>query len=145
MAVCPALMEKLRHARAEHSTGQRVDKPAAVRTAKEGGLMAEGRGNGAGAVMLLEEDAAKALVRQGQEAGFLTQEEIALGLDELDLEAAQIDEFYQALEDLHIDVVEAAPGERAELDLEPEAHDVSTDALQLFLKDIGRGPLLTAG
>ena len=39
--------------------------------------MGEGRGNGAGAVMLLEEDAAKALVRQGQEAGFLTQDEIA--------------------------------------------------------------------
>src|SRR4029450_8713154 len=128
MAVCPALMEKLRHARAEHSTGQRVDKPAAVRTAKEGGLMAEGRGNGAGAVMLLEEDAAKALVRQGQEAGFLTQEEIALGLDELDLDVAQIDEFYHALEELHIEVLKEAPADEAALDLEPEAGDVSSDA-----------------
>src|SRR6266545_2076163 len=98
--------------------------------------MAEGRGNGAGAVILLEEDAAKALVRQGQEAGFLTQEEIALALDELDLETGQIEEFYQALEELHIEV--------PELDLEPESHDVSTDALQLFLKDIGRVALLTA-
>jgi RNA polymerase primary sigma factor len=107
--------------------------------------MTEGRGNGAGAVTLLDEDAAKALVRQGQEAGFLMQEEIALGLDELDLEAAQIDEFYQALEELHIEVVEEAPsGEEAGLDLEPEAHDVSTDALQLFLKDIGKVSLLTA-
>ena len=107
--------------------------------------MAEGRGNGAGALTLLEEDAARALVRQGQDAGFLTQEEIALGLDELDLEAAQIDEFYQALEELHIEVLEEAPaGDEAQLDLEPEAHDVSTDALQLFLKDIGKVPLLTA-
>ncbi len=106
--------------------------------------MAEGRGNGAGAVMLLEEDAAKALVRQGQDAGFLTQEEIALGLDELELEAGQIDEFYQALEELHIEVLEVAPEDVADLDLEPEANDVSTDALQLFLKDIGKVALLTA-
>jgi len=106
--------------------------------------MAEGRGNGAGAVILLEEDAAKALVRQGQEAGFLTQEEIALALDELELETAQFDEFYQALEELHIEVLEVAPVDRPELDLEPESHDVSTDALQLFLKDIGRVALLTA-
>jgi RNA polymerase primary sigma factor len=107
--------------------------------------MAEGRGNGAGALTLLDEDAAKALVRQGQDAGFLTQEEIALGLDELELEAAQMDEFYQALEELHIEVVEEAPaGDEAELDLAPGAHDVSTDSLQLFLKDIGKVPLLTA-
>src|SRR6266508_3054990 len=106
--------------------------------------MAEGRGNGAGAVILLEEDAAKALVRQGQEAGFLTQEEIALALDELDLETGQIEEFYQALEELHIEVLEFARAEEPELDLEPESHDVSTDALQLFLKDIGRVALLTA-
>ena len=106
--------------------------------------MAEGRGNGAGAVILLEEDAAKALVRQGQEAGFLTQEEIALALDELDLETGQIEEFYQALEELHIEVLEFARANEAELDLEPESHDVSTDALQLFLKDIGRVALLTA-
>jgi RNA polymerase primary sigma factor len=105
--------------------------------------MAEGRGNGAGAVILLEEDAAKALVRQGQEAGFLTQEEIALALDELDLETGQIEEFYQALEELHIEVLEFARAEEPELDLEPESHDVSTDALQLFLKDIGRVALLT--
>jgi RNA polymerase primary sigma factor len=106
--------------------------------------MAEGRGNGAAAVILLEEDAAKALVRQGQEAGFLTQEEIALALDELELETAQVDEFYHALEELHIEVLEVGRPDEAELDLEPESHDVSTDALQLFLKDIGRVALLTA-
>src|SRR5919197_5930294 len=105
--------------------------------------MAEGKGNGAGALML-EEDVARALVRQGQEAGFLTHEEIALALDELDLDAGQVDEFYQALEELHIDVLEAPAKAEEELDLEPEAHDVSTDSLQLFLKDIGRVPLLTA-
>ncbi len=92
---------------------------------------------------MLEHEDAKALVRQGQEAGFLTHEEIALALNELDLEPVQLDEFYQALEELHIDVVDAA-GDEQELDLEPEAREISTDALQLFLKDIGKVPLLTA-
>jgi RNA polymerase primary sigma factor len=105
--------------------------------------MAEGRGNGAGALMLVE-DVAKALVRRGKEAGFLTQDEIALALDELDLDANQVNELYETFDELHIDVVEAAPDDEADVELEPEVHDVSTDALQLFLKDIGRVPLLTA-
>jgi RNA polymerase primary sigma factor len=92
---------------------------------------------------MLEHEDAKALVRQGQEAGFLTHEEIALAFNELDLDPVQLDEFYQALEELHIDVVDAA-GEEQEVDLEPEAREISTDALQLFLKDIGKVPLLTA-
>ncbi|HZB84969.1 MAG TPA: sigma-70 family RNA polymerase sigma factor [Gaiellaceae bacterium] len=92
---------------------------------------------------MLEHEDAKALVRQGQEAGFLTHEEIALAFNELDLDPVQLDEFYQALEELHIDVVDSA-GEEQEVDLEPEAREISTDALQLFLKDIGKVPLLTA-
>jgi len=90
---------------------------------------------------MLEHEDAKALVRQGQEAGFLTHEEIALALGELDLEPAQLDDFYQQLEELHIDVLDAA---EEEVELEADAREVSTDALQLFLKDIGRVPLLTA-
>jgi RNA polymerase primary sigma factor len=89
------------------------------------------------------DDSTQALVRQGQEAGFLTQEEIALALDELDLDAGQIDDFYHALEELHVEVVDVE-AEAAELDLEPEVREVSTDSLQLFLKDIGKVPLLTA-
>ncbi|HWM13956.1 MAG TPA: sigma-70 family RNA polymerase sigma factor, partial [Gaiellaceae bacterium] len=89
---------------------------------------------------MLDHDDAKALVRQGQEAGFLTHEEIAVALGD-DLEPAQLDEFYALLEELHVEVVAA---EEETLDLQPEAREVSTDALQLFLKDIGKVPLLTA-
>jgi len=90
--------------------------------------------------VMLDHDDAKALVRQGQEAGFLTHEEIAVALGD-DLEPAQLDEFYALLEELHVEVVAA---EEETLDLQPEAREVSTDALQLFLKDIGKVPLLTA-
>jgi len=93
----------------------------------------------------LDDDAAKALVRQGQEAGFLTQEEVALALDELELDTVQIDEFYKQLDELHIEVVESGPEEEEEpTKAQPDMAEVSTDSLQLFLKDIGKVPLLTA-
>ena len=118
-----------------------VDKSRAVNTVRGGVSLKEGRGNGAKGVTL-DEDAAKALVRQGQEAGFLTQEEVTVALDELELDTVQIDEFYRALEELHIDVVEAEPEEEEATTAQPEAAEMSTDSLQLFLKDIGRVPLL---
>src|SRR5512133_2458653 len=89
---------------------------------------------------LLETDDAKALLEAGREHGQLSADEIAVALDELDLDAAQIDDFYHALEELHIEVVVVQEDE------EPveEPREVSTDALQLFLKDIGKVDLLTA-
>jgi RNA polymerase primary sigma factor len=92
---------------------------------------------------VLETDEAKALLEAGREAGSLTTEEIALGLGELDLDAAQLDDFYHALEELQIDVVDGAD-EPQERDAEPQAREVTTDSLQLFLKDIGKVDLLTA-
>jgi len=93
---------------------------------------------------VLDTDEARTLLEAGRSAGRLDAEEIALALDELDLDAAQMDEFYAALEDAQIEVVPAADDAEevvAELDAEPE---ISTDTLQLFLKDIGKVPLLTA-
>ena len=94
--------------------------------------------------MTPERDEVKALVRQGQEAGFLTHEEIALALDELDLDPAQIDDFYRALEELQITVLDDSEQDEPGPDVETEDPDASTEALQVFLKDIGRVPLLTA-
>jgi RNA polymerase primary sigma factor len=100
-----------------------------------------GGDEGEGAVSL-EQDEARALVKQGQEAGFLTHDEVALALDELDLDTQELDAFYKELEELQIDVVDEAPDQPAAA--EADVREVSTDALQLFLKDIGRVPLLTA-
>jgi RNA polymerase primary sigma factor len=95
-----------------------------------------------GVVDLMETDDAKALLDAGREAGHLTADEIAVALDELDLEPGQIDDFYHALEELQIEVVTGEEPEE-EQPVE-EAREVSTDALQLFLKDIGKVDLLTA-
>jgi RNA polymerase primary sigma factor len=98
---------------------------------------------GRGVKDLLETEDAKALLEAGRENGQLSADEIAAALDELDLEPAQIDDFYHALEELHIEVVTGE--EEADEDPAQEvSREVSTDALQLFLKDIGKVDLLTA-
>jgi RNA polymerase primary sigma factor len=91
---------------------------------------------------VLETEEARNLLDAGREAGSLTADEITLALDDLDLDAGQIDDFYQALDELQIEVVAAEEEEVAAEEL--EAPEVSTDALQLFLKDVGRVDLLTA-
>jgi RNA polymerase primary sigma factor len=93
--------------------------------------------------VLLEQEEVKALLQQGQEAGFLTPDAIAVALDELGVDATQTDELYRALEELHVDIV-AEPAEDDAVKPDVSSPDVSIDALQLFLKDIGRVSLLTA-
>jgi RNA polymerase primary sigma factor len=94
-------------------------------------------------IAVLETEEARTLLEAGRESGSLTADEITLALDELDLDAGQLDDFYQALDELQIEVV-AAEEEEEDVAEEIEAQEVSTDALQLFLKDVGRVDLLTA-
>ncbi len=96
----------------------------------------------AGTIEVLETDEARGLLESGRAAGSLTAEEIALALHELELDDSQLEEVYHALDELQIEVVE--PDRREQLDLAVEARDVSTDTLQLFLKDVGKVELLTA-
>jgi RNA polymerase primary sigma factor len=91
----------------------------------------------------LETDEGQALLRRGRAAGFLTHDEIADALSELDLEAAQMDDVYGALEDARIEVL-GDPRDAPDADLDLSTREISMDALQLFLKDIGKVPLLTA-
>ncbi len=93
---------------------------------------------------VLESAEARALIESGRASGSLDGDALALALDELDLDAGQLDAFYSALDEEQIEVVvevEAAELGDAVWDAEPE---ISTDTLQLFLKDIGKVPLLTA-
>ncbi len=107
--------------------------------------MGSGRGVAKGMSVgdLLETDEARGLIEAAQAAGAIDTDAIALALDELDLDADQIDDFYQALDEMQIPVVGRDAGEQDET-LEEAVREVSTDALQLFLKDIGKVDLLTA-
>ena len=108
-------------------------------------------------VELQELEEIKGLLAKGQLTGVLTYAEIAGAVAEIDLDEADIEELHGYLEKSEIELVEeidpalAAQEERAPdkrgrrkkatLDLKP---DMTTDSLQLFLKDIGKVRLLTA-
>ncbi|HEV3407517.1 MAG TPA: sigma-70 family RNA polymerase sigma factor [Gaiellaceae bacterium] len=95
------------------------------------------------------------LVTEGQEKGFLSYDEIATALDDVDLTKEQIEDFYTYLIDHGVELVEGvehkappheAPalaeeekGPKLDLTVEP-----SLDSLRLFLREIGKVPLLTA-
>ena len=106
-------------------------------------------------ISLPEIEELQKLVTEGQEKGFLTYDEIVAGLEEVDLTKEQVEEFYTYLIDHGIELVEGeehkAPphdqpalaeeekGPKLDLTVEP-----SLDSLRLYLREIGKVPLLTA-
>jgi RNA polymerase primary sigma factor len=97
------------------------------------------------------------LVQDGQEKGFLTYDEIVAGLEEVELTKEQIEDFYTYLIDHSIELMEGEKfkhppheqpalaeeevqkGPKLDLTVEP-----SLDSLRLYLREIGKVPLLTA-
>ena len=110
---------------------------------------------------LQELEEVKNLINRGQQLGVLTFGDIASAVSEVDLDESDVEDLYGHLEKSGIELVEdmdpaqkaaaeAMPvdtgkkGRRRQkqaLDLKP---DMTTDSLQLFLKDIGKVRLLTA-
>src|SRR6478672_8152722 len=79
------------------------------------------------------------LVQDGTEKGFLTYDEIVAGLEEVELTKEQIEDFYTYLIDHSIELMEEEKGPKLDLTVEP-----SLDSLRLYLREIGKVPLLTA-
>jgi len=107
-------------------------------------------------IALPEVEELQRLVEQGLEKGFLTYDEIVTGLDDVELTKEQIEDFYAYLIDHSIELHEGAEhkefphaepvpveDEKVEqkLDLSVEP---SLDSLRLYLREIGKVPLLTA-
>jgi RNA polymerase primary sigma factor len=106
-------------------------------------------------ISLPEIEELQKLVADGQDKGFLTYDEIVAGLEEVDLTKEQVEDFYTYLIDHGIELVEGvehkAPpheqpaladeekGPKLDLTVEP-----SLDSLRLYLREIGKVPLLTA-
>ena len=120
-----------------------------MRTATEGAVLSAGAGDRQPSTRpegVLQSEEGRALLETGRAKGRLDADEVALALDELDLDAAQLDAFYDALDEEQIEVVaeEAASEAEEQRAWESAEPEISTDTLQLFLKDIGKVPLLTA-
>jgi RNA polymerase primary sigma factor len=107
---------------------------------------------------LQELEEVKLLLTKGQTTGVLTYAEVATALQEVDLDEGDVEELHGFLEKSEIELVEDDPAlqnrpeeeravdrksrrKKATIDLKP---DMTTDSLQLFLKDIGKVRLLTA-
>ncbi|MFZ1995956.1 MAG: sigma-70 family RNA polymerase sigma factor [Solirubrobacteraceae bacterium] len=122
------------------------------------GLAGEiGKGGALSVAELREFDEVKGLMARGRQVGLLTFAEIVDATAELDLEEADVEALHAMLEGCEIELVEEtepatmisadvgrAPNARTRrttpLDLKA---DMTTDALQLFFKDIGKSRLLT--
>ena len=103
---------------------------------------------------LAELEEIRALIASGRRLGVLTHGEVATAVAELDFDETDIEELHRFLEGCEIELVDdvapqpaAPPPDQAQvgkptplLDLTP---DTTTDSLQLFLKGIGKFPLLT--
>jgi RNA polymerase primary sigma factor len=97
------------------------------------------------------------LVQDGQEKGFLTYDEIVAGLEDVELTKEQIEDFYTYLIDHGIELMEgeqhkSPPHEQQPVPEEESAKapkldltvEPSLDSLRLYLREIGKVPLLTA-
>jgi RNA polymerase primary sigma factor len=112
-------------------------------------------------------DELRPLIAEGQEKGILTFEQIASALEEVEVTKEQVQELHSYLDEQGIDVVgadgKAATSEAAKVEAAAEARrqptgeaeqtkkpvvdltiEPSLDSLRLYLRSIGRVPLLTA-
>jgi RNA polymerase primary sigma factor len=106
-------------------------------------------------IALPEIEELQKLVEQGKEKGFLTYDEIVTGVEEVELTKDQLEDFTTYLIDHGVELVEgeqhkALPHERPLVEEEKSAPKLdltvepSLDSLRLYLREIGKVPLLTA-
>jgi len=88
----------------------------------------------------------RALIREGRDKGSLTYDDIVAAFEDHELAPDQLERFLTDLAERGIEVVETdggpAEAESANVDL---TIDPSLDSLRMYLREIGRVPLLTAG
>ena len=101
------------------------------------------------AATILQADEIQLLLERAEAAGFVDAAELTETIDATELEAPDVEILHRELEERGIEVIEPAAKEPPREPTAPprgadEAVETTTDALQLFLREIGRHPLLTA-
>ncbi len=93
----------------------------------------------------------KKLIETGKKKGILTYKEIQDALEEIDLTVTQIEKVYETIEAKGIELVEDLERELDEIQTNEEEIDLSVpegigidDPVRMYLKEIGKVPLLSA-
>lgn len=89
----------------------------------------------------------KKLIEKGKKTGTLTYKEIMDELDEVDLSPEQIEKIYEVLESMGIEVIGDMQGvevDEKDLDLSIPEGIAIDDPVRMYLKEIGKVPLLSS-
>lgn len=91
------------------------------------------------------------LIDKGKQKGMLAYKEIIDAFEEIEVEPEQIEKVYETLENLGIDIVGDIEAEMEEIQLTEEELDITVpegvsidDPVRMYLKEIGKVPLLSA-
>ena len=128
---------------------------AALKKGSPGGNCKEQKGLVKSMSNTEKKSAVTELMEQGKAKGKLTTQEITDALEELDFDVEQMDKLYDSLESLNIEIIDDFPQEvdldfsldvnlNEDADAAPAEAVNIDDPVKVYLKEIGRVPLLSA-